>query len=334
MTDPVTAALDTIDPDWWTTTEHRQPLPQTSNPTVIAALLRLLDPQSGHRILEIGTGSGYSTALLAHTVGPEGRVDSLDIDPALTARARAKHHNAGHHHVHVHTADGHHGWPPSAPYDRIIAWTTPPLLPAPWVTQATTGGAIVTPIPMAEVAMAHAILHCHVTYGRPHQRRLHPGSFVDMTPDPAHPPTLPTHHIDATAPTEPPTWLSTPTLRHQPDTTAALATATPRSTLVNPTDRPSFTAYLLATCPTPASAGTRHGWGIGTATAHSIALVLTDGTLLTAGTPTAHHQLHHLHEQWRSWHRPSSTGYDRLTVHTTSDPDGWRIHPTLEPDPH
>jgi protein-L-isoaspartate O-methyltransferase len=85
-------------------------------------MLRLLDVQAGHRVLEVGTGSGYSTALLAHLVGPCGRVSSVDIDPDLVARAGRLLGMDGHSNVTVVHADGRLGHRPGAPYDRVVAW--------------------------------------------------------------------------------------------------------------------------------------------------------------------------------------------------------------------
>jgi len=62
-------------------------IPQTSAPEVIARLLELLDVQPGNRVLEIGTGSGYSSALLAELTGTKDNVFSIDVDPTMTERA-------------------------------------------------------------------------------------------------------------------------------------------------------------------------------------------------------------------------------------------------------
>jgi predicted methyltransferase len=77
--DRVTAAIDHVARDRYVRTPDGRQLPQTSKPELIARMLQLLDVQLGHRVLEIGTGSGYSTALLAYLVGPGGQVISLDI---------------------------------------------------------------------------------------------------------------------------------------------------------------------------------------------------------------------------------------------------------------
>ncbi len=64
------------------------PLSSSSQPSLMAKMLDLLDVQGGDRVLEVGAGTGYNAALLAHLTGPSGRVTSIDIDPDLARRAR------------------------------------------------------------------------------------------------------------------------------------------------------------------------------------------------------------------------------------------------------
>jgi protein-L-isoaspartate(D-aspartate) O-methyltransferase len=64
------------------------PLSSSSQPSLMAKMLALLDVQPGDRVLEVGAGTGYNAALLAHLSGPTGRVTSIDIDPDLALRAR------------------------------------------------------------------------------------------------------------------------------------------------------------------------------------------------------------------------------------------------------
>jgi protein-L-isoaspartate(D-aspartate) O-methyltransferase len=110
-------------------------------------MLRLLDVQPGHRVLEVGTGSGYSTALLAHLVGPAGQVISLDIDPEMVTRTRRLLALDGRTNVTVLHADGRLGHPPGAPYDRLVAWAqAPQAIPIAWTEQVHPGGIIVAPL--------------------------------------------------------------------------------------------------------------------------------------------------------------------------------------------
>src|SRR5437870_2678788 len=101
-----------------------------SAPEVVALMLEQLDPQPGDRVLEIGAGTGYNAALLAHLVGPTGRVVTLDIDEDIVDAARAHLAAAGMDAVEVIRGDGGLGHPEGAPYDRIVltvgAWDIAP----------------------------------------------------------------------------------------------------------------------------------------------------------------------------------------------------------------
>ncbi|MBC3981670.1 methyltransferase domain-containing protein [Streptomyces sp. AC536] len=122
---------------------ERVPTSSASMPRVVATMLRELAPEETSRVLEIGTGTGYNAALLAHRLGSQ-RVTTVDIDPDLTRRARTALAAQGLH-PSVITADGEGGWPPDAPYDRIIATCAVHQVPYAWVEQAAPGAVIVTP---------------------------------------------------------------------------------------------------------------------------------------------------------------------------------------------
>ncbi|MEV8060943.1 methyltransferase domain-containing protein [Streptomyces antimycoticus] len=128
-----------------------------SNPAVIHRELRALDVQEGMRVLEIGTGSGYSGALLSQLVGDEGRVVSLDISAFLAKWANRINDERGLTNIDCRPADGQLGWPEDAPYDRIIAWATPPLLPATWMDQLAADGSVVVPLPLAQLPHTTAV---------------------------------------------------------------------------------------------------------------------------------------------------------------------------------
>uniref|UniRef100_UPI003F491A23 methyltransferase domain-containing protein n=1 Tax=Amycolatopsis sp. CA-151526 TaxID=3239921 RepID=UPI003F491A23 len=116
-----------------------------SEPSLVRAMLATLDARQGHRVLEIGTGTGYNTALLCALTGDEN-VTSVEVDPELTGRARASLHAAGYRPT-VITGDGADGYPPRAPFDRIIATcaVTAGHIPYPWVEQAAGHAVILAP---------------------------------------------------------------------------------------------------------------------------------------------------------------------------------------------
>jgi protein-L-isoaspartate(D-aspartate) O-methyltransferase len=114
-----------------------------SMPSVMLTMLTALDAHPGQRVLEIGTGTGYNAALLAHRVGADNVV-SIEIDPEVAERARVNLASLGCR-VKVITGDGAAGYPPGGRYDRIIATCSVQILPWAWVAQTHPGGVIVTP---------------------------------------------------------------------------------------------------------------------------------------------------------------------------------------------
>jgi protein-L-isoaspartate(D-aspartate) O-methyltransferase len=136
--------------------DHGVPISSSSQPTIMAMMLDQLGVAPGHRVLEIGAGTGYNAAWLAHLVGPDGAVVSIDIDQAIVDGATEHLAAAGYPQVTVLCGDGADGYAPAAPYDRIIAtvgvWD---LAPA-WLEQLAPGGRIVVPLDLhgAQVSIA------------------------------------------------------------------------------------------------------------------------------------------------------------------------------------
>jgi protein-L-isoaspartate(D-aspartate) O-methyltransferase len=117
-----------------------------SQPSMMAIMLEQLGLRPGHRVLEIGAGTGYNAALMARIVGPAGAVTAVDIDEELVDRAAVHLESAGVHTVELVAADGAHGHPPGAPYDRIVLTVgSDDVLPA-WVDQLVPDGRLLLPL--------------------------------------------------------------------------------------------------------------------------------------------------------------------------------------------
>jgi protein-L-isoaspartate(D-aspartate) O-methyltransferase len=112
----------------------------STQPRLMAWMLHALDILPGMRVLEIGTGTGYNAALVAHLLGGDCVV-SLDVDEAVTNRARRALAAAGYRPT-TEVTDGTHGFAPAAPYDRVIATCSFPQIPAAWAEQTKPGGKI------------------------------------------------------------------------------------------------------------------------------------------------------------------------------------------------
>ncbi|MFN2497245.1 MAG: methyltransferase domain-containing protein [Pseudonocardiaceae bacterium] len=117
-----------------------------SEPAMVATMLDLLDVHPGQGVLEIGTGTGYHAALLAHRLGA-ARVSTVEIDPVIAEAAKAALDAIGYPVTTV-LGDGAAGWPDGAPYDRVIATVAACLgaLPYEWVRQTRPGGVLVAPM--------------------------------------------------------------------------------------------------------------------------------------------------------------------------------------------
>ncbi len=123
-----------------------QPISSSSQPAIMAIMLDQLDLAPGQRVLEIGAGTGYNAALISHIVGPSGAVTSVDIEADLVDRAREHLASAGYPDVTVVATDGAGGYPPGAPYDRVIATVGVSDLAPAWLHQTAPDARIVVPL--------------------------------------------------------------------------------------------------------------------------------------------------------------------------------------------
>jgi protein-L-isoaspartate(D-aspartate) O-methyltransferase len=118
-----------------------------SQPSTVAAMLRLLDPQPGQRILDVGSGSAWSTALLAVLVGPDGSVHGVEVVPELVEFGRANLDALELPWASVSAAEpGVLGLPPGAPYDAILVSAESGSVPEALVRQLAVGGVMVVPV--------------------------------------------------------------------------------------------------------------------------------------------------------------------------------------------
>jgi protein-L-isoaspartate(D-aspartate) O-methyltransferase len=129
--------------------EHGVAISSSSQPAIMAIMLQQLRPRPGHRVLEVGAGTGYNAALLARLVAPAGRVTTVEYDEDLCRQARSHLAAAGLELVEVVCGDGALGWPRDAPFNGIeVTASASDLAPA-WLDQLVDGGRLVVPLWLA-----------------------------------------------------------------------------------------------------------------------------------------------------------------------------------------
>lgn len=170
------------------------PTSSSTAPDLMADMLDALDPTPGTRVLEIGTGSGFNTALLSRLVGAEN-VTTVDRTPHLVETARERLKVAGFT-PDVVLADGTHGWARNASYDRLIATASVPRVPEAWLEQCAPGAVLVVPLKGTLAGGSIAWLK-KLPDGTAAGRLMHtPAAFMPLLPDtdtdegdprPAHP---------------------------------------------------------------------------------------------------------------------------------------------------
>ena len=120
-----------------------------SQPLVVAFMIEQLQPQAGEKILDIGSGSGWTTALLAHIVGKKGKVIAIELVPELKEFGEknvAKYNFIKKGIVEFFCVDGSKGYKKEAPFDKILASASAEEMPQAWREQLKVGGRIVTPV--------------------------------------------------------------------------------------------------------------------------------------------------------------------------------------------
>jgi protein-L-isoaspartate(D-aspartate) O-methyltransferase len=161
---------------------ENRPLPighgQTiSQPYIVALMTDLLKPEARHRVLEIGTGSGYQAAVLAELTD---RVYSLEIIEELGQQARERLERLGYRNASLRIADGYYGWPGEAPFDGILVTAAASHIPAPLIEQLKPGGRMVIPIG-GRFQVQQLMLIEKTMDGKVTNRQLLPVRFVPLT---------------------------------------------------------------------------------------------------------------------------------------------------------
>jgi protein-L-isoaspartate(D-aspartate) O-methyltransferase len=144
-----------------------------SQPYIVGFMTQALDVDPVHRVLEIGTGCGYQTAVLAEIAR---EVYTIEIVPELAGRARETLDGLGYTNVEFRTGDGYDGWPEAAPFDRILAAAAPSDVPAILIDQLADEGVLVLPVG----DWHQEIKVVHKRGGRVQSRDVLPVRFVPM----------------------------------------------------------------------------------------------------------------------------------------------------------
>jgi protein-L-isoaspartate(D-aspartate) O-methyltransferase len=118
-----------------------------SQPFIVALMTDLLDLQPADKVLEIGTGLGYQSAVLAELVA---NVFTIEYIEELGQEARNRLRRSGYRNIEFRIGDGALGWPQHAPFDKIIVTAAPELIPGPLISQLRRGGRMVVPAGIAE----------------------------------------------------------------------------------------------------------------------------------------------------------------------------------------
>ena len=152
-----------------------------SQPYIVGYMSEVLDVEPHHRILEIGTGSGYQTAVLAELAD---EIYSIEIVEKLARTAAVALRDAGYQRVHLRIGDGYRGWPEAAPFDRILVTAAPDHVPPALVDQLAAGGKMVIPVGDLEQEI---LVVSRTEDGVTHERTI-PVRFVPMTGEAQRPP--------------------------------------------------------------------------------------------------------------------------------------------------
>jgi len=150
-----------------------------SQPYIVALMTDLLELEEGSTVLEIGTGSGYQTAILAELAG---QVYSIEIIEELSNLARKRLQNLGYTNIQLKSGDGYHGWLEFAPFDRIIVTAASLNIPEPLLQQLKPEGRMVIPVGDRFHGQDLTLVHKDKS-GNLTSRKILPVVFVPFTRD-------------------------------------------------------------------------------------------------------------------------------------------------------
>ena len=145
-----------------------------SQPYIVAFMTEALGLRGGENVLEIGTGSGYQSAVLSRIAGT---VHTIEIVPELARQARERLARLGYRNVEVRAGDGYLGWPEAAPFDAVIVTAAAPRVPEPLKQQLAEGGRLVVPVGDEDQELLVVTRHGSAF----DERRVLPVRFVPMT---------------------------------------------------------------------------------------------------------------------------------------------------------
>ncbi|WP_051885993.1 protein-L-isoaspartate O-methyltransferase family protein [Streptomyces hygroscopicus] len=332
----VADAAESVPERHYTHHDGRGATPHRSNPVVVHRELTTLDVHGGMNVVEFGTGSGYSGALLAELVGPTGAVASLDIDAYLVRWANLIHHERGLYHIRCHVADGTVGFAERAPYDRMVAWCTPPLLPKAWVDQVADGGLIVAPLPIAAVPNMTVVAKVRVSGGEPVVEAVFTGGYIEATGSPKDNLDLPGRWVDWENRTPAPSWISIAWRERDDRLHTGARTVLARLLKDAHTepydggelDWPSWRTFAAAQAdPQLTMAGlTPDLWALGHSTQATAAVLQQDGTIL-ADRPDSP-SLAVLRDWLTAWEAAGRPAPETYTPALTRGADGWHLRLT------
>src|SRR5262249_3544796 len=130
----------------------------SSQPSLMAMMLMQLNLKPGHRVLEIGAGTGYNAALMARIVGDTGQVTTIDIDEDIIKQAEANIAKTGLKNVRAVCADGTVGYPEGAPYDRVVLTVSSIDIAPAWIEQLKPDAYLLIPLLLEDGLLQRAIL--------------------------------------------------------------------------------------------------------------------------------------------------------------------------------